>query len=94
MQNVDCYSSHELDDYYPEEWRAEARVLMDDGRAFSAAIRYPLGDPHNPLTWEQLEARFQELVAPVIEDVGRRQALIDRVKRIDDMGWQDFLPLL
>ena len=94
MRNVECYSSPELDDFYPEEWRAEARVLMDDGREFSAAIRYPLGDPHNPLTWEQLEARFHELAAPVIENAGKRQALIDRVKQIDEMSQKNFLPLL
>lgn len=94
MQKVECYSSPALDDFYPEEWRAEAHVLMDDGREFSAAIHYPLGDPHNPLTWEQLEARFHELVAPVIEDAGSRQAIIDRVKGIDDSGSKSCLPLL
>jgi len=94
MQKVECYSSPALDDYYPDEWRASARVLMDDGREFSASIRYPLGDPHNPLSWQQLEARFHELVAPVIEDARSRQAIIEKVKRIDDMGSESCLPLL
>ena len=94
MQNVECYSSPELDDFYPEEWRAQARVLMDDGRVFSAAVRYPLGDPHNSLTWEQLEARFHELVAPVIEDIGSRQAIIEQVKSIDAIESKSCLPLL
>jgi 2-methylcitrate dehydratase PrpD len=83
MQKVDCYSSPALDDYYPTEWRASASVQMTDGREFSATIRYPLGDPQNPLSWEQLEERFHELVAPVIEDRQKRVEMIEKVRGLD-----------
>ena len=85
MQRVDCYTSPELDAYYPAEWRASASVEMQDGRVFEAMIRYPLGDPQNPLSWEQLEARFHELVAPVIEDERKRNVLVERVKTLQDI---------
>ena len=91
MQRVECYSSPELDAYYPGEWRASASVEMTDGREFSANIRYPLGDPQNPLSWEQLEARFHELVAPVIEDEDERKEMIERVKGLDGLEWIDVL---
>jgi 2-methylcitrate dehydratase PrpD len=87
MQKVDCYSLPELDEYYPAEWRASASVEMVDGRELSARVRYPLGDPHNPLSWEQLEARFHELVAPVIEDRRKREELIEKVKGLDELEW-------
>ncbi len=86
MQKVECYSSPELDNYYPTEWRALASVQMADGQKFSASIRYPLGDPQNPLSWEQLEARFHELVAPVIEDRERRVEMIEKVRGLDHLG--------
>src|SRR5712691_18373 len=76
MQRVECYSSSELDEYYPAEWRASATVRMNDGREFSANVRYALGDPHNPLSWEQLETRFHELVSPVIIDKHEREEII------------------
>ncbi|MBO0778935.1 MAG: MmgE/PrpD family protein [Ktedonobacteraceae bacterium] len=82
MQRVDCYASPELDAYYPQEWRASARVELHDGRKLSATIRYPLGDPHNPLSWEQLEARFHELVAPIIPNQRQRQRIIDNVRNL------------
>jgi 2-methylcitrate dehydratase PrpD len=85
MQRVECYSSPELDEYYPAEWRASASVRMIDGREFSANVRYALGDPHNPLSWEQLEARFHELVAPVIVEVRKREELIERVRDLDNL---------
>src|SRR6266496_3002685 len=85
MQRVECYSSSELDEYYPAEWRASATVRMNDGREFNANVRYALGDPHNPLSWEQLEARFHELVAPVIVEGRKREELIERVRDLDNL---------
>ncbi len=85
MQKVSCYSSAALDDYYPAEWRAAACVQMDDGSEYSATVRYPLGDPHNPLSWQQLEDRFHELVTPVIGDAERRQEIIARVRKLETL---------
>jgi 2-methylcitrate dehydratase PrpD len=85
MRRVECYTSSELDEYYPAEWRASASVRMTDGREFSANVRYTLGDPHNPLSWEQLEARFHELVAPVIVEDRKRGEIIERVKKLDNL---------
>ncbi len=85
MQKVECYTSSELDEYYPAEWRASASVKLVDGRELSARVRHPLGDPYNPLSWEQLEARFHELVAPVIEDIRIREEIIGKVKGLDDL---------
>lgn len=86
MQRVECYSSSELDDYYPAEWRASASVQMIDGREFCTTIRYPLGDPHNPLSLEQLKARFHQLVTPVIEDGHRREEIIANVGKLENVG--------
>ena len=85
MQRVECYSSAALDEYYPAEWRASASVRMTDGREFNANVRYALGDPHNPLSWEQLETRFHELVSPVIIDKQEREELIEMVIGLDEL---------
>ena len=85
MQRVDCYADPELDHVYPTEWRAAARVEMIDGRTLSETVRYPLGDPHNPLTWEQLEVRFHELVRPVVEDQRQREEMIGKIRGLADL---------
>jgi len=59
----ECYTSPELDEHYPAEWRAEASIKMADGQVFRANIHHPLGESAEPLSWPQLEARFHELVA-------------------------------
>lgn len=94
MQKVACYTSPDLDTHYPAEWRASAEIQLDDGQSYHATVRYPLGDPHNPLSWEQLEARFSELVTPVIPDTEKQRAIITRIKGLDNveqMGWSSLL---
>ena len=86
MQRVECYATPELDDYYPDEWRASASVEMLNGSIFEAKIRYALGDPHNPLSWEQLIARFHDLVQPVIMNVSKRQAIISSVQQLESLA--------
>ena len=83
MQKVACYTSPELDAFYPEEWRASVSVEMQDGSVYSANVRYPLGDPHTPLSWQQLEDRFHALTAPVLQDRQQREKLIEKVKGLD-----------
>ena len=85
MQKIECISSPDLDDHYPAEWRASAEIETTDGHTYRATIRHPLGDPHNSLSWQQLEARFHALTAPVIADERKRQAVIERVKGLDEM---------
>ncbi|MBX5451120.1 MmgE/PrpD family protein [Thermogemmatispora sp.] len=94
MQRVDCESDPELDRYYPAEWRATASVEMDDGRIFSASVRYPLGDPENPLSEEQLTERFHELAAASIEEPSRRTAIIDHLRQLERLqrfSWSHLL---
>ena len=85
MQRVECYVSPELDDYYPNEWRASASVEMLDGSIFEAKRRFALGDPHNPLSWEQLIARFHDLVQPIVVDDRKRQAIITEVQHLQSL---------
>ncbi len=87
MQRVECCALPELDDYYPDEWRATATVEMLDGSIFESTTRFALGDPHNPLTWEQLIARFHELVHPVVVDERKRQAIITGVQHLSDLSF-------
>ncbi len=82
-----------MDEYYPAEWRASAKVRTVDGRELSASVRYALGDPHNPLSWEQLKTRFHELVAPVIVEDYKRKEIIEKVRGLDKLeriAWSSY----
>jgi len=90
MQRVECYSSSDLDDYYPDEWRAAVSVEMNDGQQWSASVRYALGDPGNPLSLEQLEERFHQLTAPVLPNQQQREHIIQKVRHLKGVGRTDY----
>ena len=51
-----------LEERFPREWPAWARMQCSDGREVSARVRFPKGDPDNPLSWQELVDKYQALV--------------------------------
>ncbi len=86
MQRVECYSLPEIDEYYPIEWHATAIIETFDRNVFEASTTFALGDPEYPLTWEQLVARFHELVQPVVPNEDKRQAIITGVQQLTSLS--------
>lgn len=65
MDRVQCATDPEIDRGYPERWSAWARVKLRDGRTLEAHVPDPKGDPPNPLSPEELAAKFDDLTRPV-----------------------------
>ena len=53
---------------FPEEWPARVQIELTNGKQFQKNIRYPKGDPKNPLTWQELATKFESLATRVIPD--------------------------
>jgi 2-methylcitrate dehydratase PrpD len=51
---------------FPEEWPARVAIDLLDGRHLETIIQHPKGDPKNPLSWDELFAKFKSLTGPVI----------------------------
>lgn len=51
---------------FPQEWPAHVAIALEDGRRFEKVVRYPKGDPENPLTWEELATKFRALAGVVL----------------------------
>ena len=66
----------DLDLTYPAQWRSWAEVTTTDGRTLRARVDDPKGDPTNPLSPEELRAKFDEITLPVYS--GQRQDAIAR----------------
>jgi 2-methylcitrate dehydratase PrpD len=65
MPKVGYVRDPELEKNYPREWPAWARIALKDGREVSAHIRFPKGDPENPLSWEELIEKYRALAEAV-----------------------------
>ncbi|MDA1116990.1 MAG: MmgE/PrpD family protein [Proteobacteria bacterium] len=82
MQRIEASIDAELDAAFPSQ-RA-ARIVVDtlDGRSHSLLQPTRKGDPDDPLSDRELEAKFLELAAPVIGDAQAR-ALLERLWRLE-----------
>jgi 2-methylcitrate dehydratase PrpD len=67
MPKVGYVRDPELEKNYPREWPAWARVSLQNGREVSAHVRFPKGDPENPLSWDELSEKYRTLAGAVWE---------------------------
>jgi len=60
----------ELDNAYFEENRLSARVeiFAENGERFETFVGIPTGDPRNPLTQQEIEGKFRNQAAYVLEE--------------------------
>lgn len=65
MAKVGYVRDPELEKNYPREWPAWARAKLTDGREVFAHVRYPKGDPENPLSWDELIEKYRGLTSAV-----------------------------
>lgn len=76
---------------YPDRFVAHVEVAMSDGRRLHALREYPHGDPQDPLTDEELEAKFLGNMATVLPAEGPR--LLEAILALGEPG-ADPLPAL
>ena len=51
---------------FPQEWPADVTIELESGERFEKFVRYPKGDPENPLTWEEMTAKFRTLAGALL----------------------------
>ncbi len=81
MPRVRCVRDATLDAEYPARWPASARLRTRHGREFRARVDFPRGDPENPLSPAELEAKFRSLAGMAAPDV----ALDTVVRRVAEL---------
>jgi len=69
---------------YPQAYPATLVATMKDGRVFEAHVDYPKGDPENPVSSEELVAKFHSLTEKYF-DQARRVKIIEEIRRIEEI---------
>jgi len=70
-------ASQEFEKMFPAKQPSKVVVKTTDGREYSEYLEYPKGDPREPMTMEDLEAKFNGLSAELLNS--------DRQDRIKEM---------
>jgi 2-methylcitrate dehydratase PrpD len=67
-----------------ERYGAIMDITLADGEVLRAEIDRSRGNPENPLSWDDLQGKFEGLVRPILgADTG---ALYDALRAIDEPG--------
>lgn len=60
LRNTEVVADADLNALYPEKFPARVVVKSKGGKVFEETQYYPKGDPKNPLSQSELEAKFRE----------------------------------
>ncbi len=66
MGKVTLVKDIRIEENFPREWPARVTIALKDGRSFDQFVRYPKGDPENPLTWDEMADKFRALAGTVL----------------------------
>ena len=84
MTRITIRSDPELTRSYPAKWPAKVEVHLKDGRILNASTDYPKGDPQNPLTPDEVIAKFRGLTGGVLSD-SRADTIVQRAMNLERM---------
>ena len=82
MGKVVLQKDMRIEKNFPVEWPALVSVHMTNGARYEKYVRFPKGDPENPLTWQELTAKFQSLAARVLP-TARCDQIVDSVREMN-----------
>lgn len=85
MDRVAYEVDPKIDAVYPDEWHAWAQIATTDGRNLSMRIAEPKGDPGNPLSPAELEAKFSSLTDGILSAVAQAE-VVDITARFGTQG--------
>ena len=91
---IEVVADVEIDAMFPGTKRAVAKIDTLDGRTFEATVDHAKGSPQNPMTDEELVAKFRANADGVV-DTARQDAIIEATWGIDQAaGVGDYMKLL
>lgn len=74
IDRTEVLEDPELTAIFPEKWACRVQVVLKDGSVHEAQVDIPKGEPGNPMTELERQAKFRRLVEPVL-GIERSRAL-------------------
>jgi 2-methylcitrate dehydratase PrpD len=71
-----------IEQNFPVEWPARVEIHLTNGKQFEKFVRFPKGDPENPLNWEELSIKFRSLATRALPRE-RCEEIIKSVREIN-----------
>jgi 2-methylcitrate dehydratase PrpD len=58
---VVVHIGNEFEQNYPKEWGSRVKLKLKDGRTIEEIVRFPKGDPENPIVLSEIREKFLSL---------------------------------
>lgn len=66
LANTEVIADAELNKLYPDKFPARVAITLKNGTSFQETVLFPKGDPQDPLSAAELEAKFRDNVAAML----------------------------
>ena len=88
MSKVKVESDPKLNEEYPVKWPSIVEIELVSGKTLIQKIDYPLGDPENPINYNQLISKFSSLSRKIIDNdrINEICSLISKLEKLDDIS--------
>ncbi len=93
IDKIKGVASQEFEKMFPAKQPSKVVVKTKDGRSFSEYLEYPKGDPREPMTMDDLTAKFNALASELLSD-DRRQEIKEVVFACEKMSVRELMQKL
>ena len=93
IDRIQGEASLDFEQMFPAKQPSRVRIRTKDGREVEEYLEFPKGDPREPMTEEDLDAKFNGLAAPVL-DTARRAQVKATIFGCDSLTAREFMDAL
>ncbi len=90
IDKIEGEASEEFEKMFPEKQPSRVKIITTDGREFEEYLEFPKGDPREPMTIKDLEAKFNSLSAGLLSDK-RQNEIKDMIFSCEEYSARDFM---
>ena len=83
LANTEVIADAELNKLYPDKFPARVTITLKDGKLFQETVLFPKGDPQDPLSAAEIEAKFRGN-ADALLGPARAGELLQAIKALPD----------
>ncbi len=73
-----------MEKFFPDLKPAIVDVRCKDGKRYTIRVEYPKGDPMNPMSDEELFAKFRSNASPLVAPE-KQKAIISAIMNLEDL---------
>jgi 2-methylcitrate dehydratase PrpD len=84
IHKIEMVHTGDMDVYLPDKFAATAEIFTKDGKSYKALTTDPKGDVLNPMTVEEIKAKYMDLATMSISE-DRAKEIYDTVMRLETL---------